>query len=127
MIEKCLKKDKSTEEKQNNSSIIMAYQKRINLLDNTPFKFKNKNCMEVNEDSYVRYSANTQIEFETSIMRSKLCHYSEAYILVKGTTKIRNTGTDIAPNNRNQRVISKICTPFTHYTSKINNTEVKRH
>ena len=33
------------------------------------------------------------------------CDYSDAYILVKGTIAVQNTGTAPAPNNRNKKVI----------------------
>ena len=33
------------------------------------------------------------------MLRSSLCDYSDAYILVKGTITIANIGTAAAPNN----------------------------
>ena len=63
----------------------MKYQKIINLLDNTPnqpTKFRIKNWVEVNDDSRGKYNNNSQIKFKTSMFRSSLCGYSDAYILV---------------------------------------------
>ena len=63
----------------------MKYQKIINLLDNTPnqpTKFRIKNWVEVNDDSREKYNNNSQIKFKTSMFRSSLCGYSDAYILV---------------------------------------------
>ena len=69
---------------------IMEYEKIINLLKNTPnqpTKFRTKNWVEINDDSRGTYNTNSQIRFETSMLRSSLCDYSEAYILVSGTIK----------------------------------------
>ena len=37
------------------------------------------------------------------MLRSNLCDYSDAYILVKGTITVPNTGTTVAPNNRSMK------------------------
>ena len=58
------------------------------------------------------------------MLRSSLCDYSDAYILVKGNISVNNTGTAAAPNNRNEKVIFKNCAPFTSCISKINNIQV---
>ena len=66
----------------------MKYQKLINLLDitpNQPTKFRTKNLLEINDDSREMYNTNSQIKFKTSMLRSNLCDYSDAYILVNGT------------------------------------------
>ena len=52
-----------------------------------------------------------------------LCDYSDAYIHVKGTITIPNTGTVATPNNVNKKVIFKNCALFTNCISKINNTQ----
>ena len=57
------------------------------------------------------------------MLRSSLCDYSDAYILVKGTITVPNTGTAAAPNNRNKNVIFN-CAPFTNCISEINNKEI---
>ena len=36
-------------------------------------------------------------------LKSSLCDYSDAYIHVKGTVTIPNTGTAAAPDNRNKK------------------------
>ena len=58
------------------------------------------------------------------MIRSKLCCYSDAYIHVKGTLTVPNTGTAADPNNRNKKVIFKNCHPFTNCISEINNTQI---
>ena len=61
------------------------------MLDNTlnqPNKFRTKNWVEINDDSRRTYKSNSRINFQTSMLRSSLCDYSDAYILVKGTISI---------------------------------------
>ena len=99
----------------------------MNLLDNTtnqPSKFGAKNWAEINDDSRRVYNTNSQIKFKTSILKSNLCDYSDAYINVKGTMTSPNTGTPAALNNRNIKVVFKICPPLNNYISEINNTQV---
>ena len=106
----------------------MEYQKIANLLDsalNQPSKFRRKNWVETNDGSRGTYSLNRQINFKTSMLRSRLCDYSDAYILVKGNITVNNTTAEgVAANNTNKKVISKNCAPFTNCISKINNTQV---
>ena len=48
------------------------------------------------------------------MLRSSLCDYSDAYILVKGNITVNNTATAAAAaNNTNKKVIVKDFTPFT--------------
>ena len=78
----------------------MKYQQIINLLDNTPnqpTKFGTKKWIEINHDSRGMYNTNSQIKFKTSVLRSILCDYSDAYILVKGTIIVTNKGAAAAP------------------------------
>ena len=68
----------------------MAYQKIANLLDDAskPSKFKTKNWVEMNDESRGTYNFNSQIKFKTTMLKSSLCDYSEAYILAKGTITV---------------------------------------
>ena len=59
------------------------------------------------------------------MLRSSLCDYRDAYILVKGNISVNNTAGDAAAaNNTNTKVILKNCAPFTNGISKINNTQI---
>ena len=90
---------------------------------NQSSEFRTKNWVEINDESRGTYSVNRQINFKTSMLRSSLCDYSDAYILVKGNISVNNTadvGADA--NNTNKKVIFKNCAPFTDCISKINNT-----
>ena len=106
----------------------MEYQKIENLLDsasNKPSKFRTRNWVEINDDIRGAYSPNKQIRFKTSMLRSSLCDYSDAYILVKGNITVNNTAADgAAANNTDKKVIFKNCAPFTNRISKINNTQI---
>ena len=57
------------------------------------------------------------------MLKSSLCDYSDAYILVKGTISVTNTAAAGAgANNINRKVIFKNSAPFTNCISEINNT-----
>ena len=104
----------------------MQYQKIANLLNdatNKSSKFRTKNWVEINDDIRGAYSPNKQIRFKTAMLRSSLCDYSDAYILVKGNIAVNNTA-GAAANNTNKKVIFKNCAPFTNCISKINNTQI---
>ena len=63
----------------------MEYQKIINLLGNIPDKvprFVTKKWTEVHDQSGGTYSTNKLIKFKTPMLRSDLCDYSDAYIVV---------------------------------------------
>ena len=60
------------------------------------------------------------------MLKSSLCDYSDAYILVKGTISVTNTAAaDAAANNINKKVIFKNCALFTNCISEINNTQIE--
>ena len=106
----------------------MEYQKIVNLIDDTPnqpSKFRTKNWVEINDESRGAYNVGSQIKFKTTMLKSSLCDYSDAYILVKGTISVNNTAADgAAKNNASKKVIFKNCAPFTNCISEINNTQI---
>ena len=107
----------------------MEYQKIANLIDddapNQPSKFKTKNWVEINDESRGAYNVNSQIKFKTTMLKSSLCDYSDAYILVKGTISVNNTAAQsAAANNTNKKIICKNCAPFTNCINEINNTQI---
>ena len=111
----------------NINSIIIEYQKITNLLDNTPnqsSKVRAKNFDETNDGSYGVYNTGSQIKFKTSMISSSSSEYSDAYVLVKGTITVENTGTAAVPYNINKKVIFKNCTPFTDCINETNNREI---
>ena len=106
----------------------MEYQKVVNLIDDTPnqpSKFRTRNWVEINDESREAYNVNSQIKFKTTMLKSSLCDYSDAYILVKGTISVNNTAAaGAAVNNNDKKVIFKHCAPFTNCISEINNTQI---
>ena len=106
----------------------MEYQKIANFIDdlsNKPSKFKTRNWVEINDESRRAYNVNSQIKFKTTMLKSSLCDYSDAYILVKGTISVDNTAAaGAAVNNNDKKVIFKNCAPFTNCISEINNTQI---
>ena len=106
----------------------MEYQKIANLIDNTSnqaSKFRTKNWADINDESRRAYNANSQIKFKITMLKSSLCDYSDACILVKGTISVNNTAAaDAAINNTYKKVIFKNCAPFTNCISEINNTQI---
>ena len=108
----------------------MEYQKIANLIDdasNQPSKFRTRNWIEINDESRGAYNVNSQIKFKTTMLKSSLCDYSDAYILVKGKITIAGAGNDAAArraDERNKGVVFKNCAPFINCISEINNTEI---
>ena len=99
--------------------------KLLNDKTNQLYKFRTRNWVEINDDARDTYSPNKQIKFKTSMLRSSLCNYSDAYILVKGNITVNNTAAaDADANSTNKKVIFKNCAPFTRCISKINNAEI---
>ena len=106
----------------------MEYQKIANLIDDTsnqPSKFRTRNWVETNDESRGAYNVNSQIKFKTTMLKSSLCDYSDAYILVEGTISANNTAADgAAADNTNKKVIFKDCAPFTNCIREVNNTQI---
>ena len=106
----------------------MEYQKIANLLNdesNKPSKFRTRNWIEINDESRGTYSSN-DIKFKTTMLKSSLCDYADAYIFVMGTITITGAGDEAAARRAHERdkgVIFKNCAPFIKCISKINDTE----
>ena len=70
------------------------------------------------------YNENKSIRFKTPMLRSNLCDYSDAYILVKGTITVTAPGVNNNPNNirdkRNRPLILKNNAPFFSFITRIN-------
>ena len=102
-------------------SIKTEYQKVTNLLGNTCEKvsrFITKKWIEVHDKSGESYNTNKQIRFKTSMLRSDLCDYSDAYMLLKEKIVVTNPNNDVY----DKKLAFKNSAPFTTCTSKINNT-----
>ena len=67
------------------------------------------------------------IKFKTVMLRSNLCDYADAYILVKGKITITGAGDDAATRQADERdkgITFKNCAPFTKCISRINSTGI---
>ena len=107
----------------------MEYDKINNLLlseDNENeqlSKFVTREYVKINSLSNA-YNENKSIRFKTPVLRSNLCDYSDAYILVKGTITVTAPGVNNNANNirdkRNKPVILKNNATFVSCIIRIN-------
>ena len=102
----------------------METQKIANLLGdegNESLEFATRKWYVVNDQSNTQYGEGnengTTIKFETKIIKSNLCDYSDTYILVTGDI----TATD---GNANANVAFKNCAPFSKWVTHINDEHV---
>ena len=91
----------------------METQKIANLLDNADnesLKFATRKWYVINNQNITDYGDgdenSTTIKFETKVIKSNLCDYSDAYILVTGDITVRN-------GSENRKIAFKNCAPFT--------------
>ena len=105
----------------------MEYDKINNLLlseDNDSeqlSKFITREYVTVNSLLYT-YNENKSIRFKTPMLRSNLCDYSDAYILVNGTVTV----TENYPRDRQNRpLILKDNAPFISCITRINGELIK--
>ena len=104
----------------------MEFQKIVNFLvtisDNKDLsKFVTKKWIEVYDQSQGNYDVNKEITIKISnMLRSDLCDFSDAYIVVKGDITVTN------PNNakRNKAVAFRNNAPFINCISKINGIRI---
>ena len=105
----------------------MEYHEITNLLGTTPDevpRFITKKWIEVHDQSgnaEDRYKPSKQIRFKTSMLRSDLCDFSDAYIVVKGDITLTKTNGRGIIDIRNRFLAFKNNAPFTNCISKINN------
>ena len=104
----------------------MEYDKINNLLDSESENLSNfvtRQYTKVNSLSNA-YKENKSIRFKTPMLRSDLCDYSDAYILVKGIIIVVNgvvNGVENEILRRNRPLILKNNAPFVSCMTKINN------
>ena len=99
----------------------MEYQKIMKLLGNISDKvprFITKKWIEVHDKSGGAYNTNKQKRFKTPMLRSDLCDYSDAYIVVEGVLSVTIEEKDRDEMNRD--FILKNSAPFISGILKIN-------
>ena len=106
----------------------MEFHKITNFLD-TAFDYKDlprvvtKTWIEVHDQSEENCSVNKEIRIKTSMLRSDLCDFSDAYIVVKGTITLED---DSDANKRNKNLAFKNNAPFCNCISKINGVQTDK-
>ena len=106
--------------------IKMEFQKIANFLDTTPDdkdlpRFVTKKWIKVyDQTGKNNYNVNKEIRIKTSMLRSDLCNFSYAYIVMEGYTIVTE------PDNakRNKSVAFKNNAPFINCSSKINGVQI---
>ena len=104
----------------------MEFQKIVNLFDTTfddkylP-RFVTKKWIEVYDQSEKNYNVNKEIRIKTPMLRSDLCDFSDAYIVVKGDITLTKTNGRGIIDIRKRFLAFKSNAPFTNCISKINN------
>ena len=104
----------------------MEFQKLANFLDTTSddkelLRFITKKWIEVYDQSEKNYSSNKEIRIKTSMLRSDLCDFSDAYIVVEGDITLEG---DNDANKRNKNLAFKNNAPFINCISKINGIKI---
>ena len=71
----------------------MEFQKIVNFLDTTSDdkdlpRFATKKWIEVYDQSEGNYNSNKEIRIKTSMIRSDLCDFNDAYIVIKGNVTV---------------------------------------
>ena len=105
----------------------MEYQKFTNWLDTTSDnvpRFITKKWIEVHDqsgDTEGRYKPSKQTRFKTSMLRSDLCDFSDAHIVVKGDITLTKAENRHFIDVKNRFLTFKSNAPFTNCISKINN------
>ena len=101
----------------------MEYDKINNLLDSESenfSKFVTREYVRVNSLSDT-YNENKSIRFKTPMLRSDLCDYADAYILVNGTiTVTANAGANNIRDKRNRKLTLKNNATFVSCITRIN-------
>ena len=78
----------------------------LNNAPSQPAKFRTKYWVEINDHSRGKYNIDSQIKFKNSMLRSRLCDYSDVYIPVSGNIIVRNWApfTDCISETNNKKI-----------------------
>ena len=104
----------------------MEFQKIVNLFDITSDnkdlpKYVTKKWIEVYDQSEKIYNVNKEIRIKTAMLRSDLCDFSDAYIVVKGDITVEGNNNAI---KRNKNLVFKNNAPFINCITKINGIKI---
>ena len=104
----------------------MELQKIVNFLDTTSDdkdlpRFVTKKWIEVYDQSEGNYNVNKEIRIKTSMLRSDLCDFNDAYIVVKVNITLKG---DNNASKRNKNLAFKNNVLFINCISKINGVKI---
>ena len=127
----------------------MEFQKIVKFIDTTSHnkdlpRYITKKWTEVYDQSQGNYNVNKEIRIKTSMLRSDLCDFSDAYIVVKGYITVtkktftaddidasNNTAVNVAATNTannndfgDKKLVFKNNAPFINCISKINGVKI---
>ena len=115
------KKDEILNKLRNVSKCMEQYKISKLLNDSTASKFVTKSLIKVKDLKRGQYSVSKNIKFKTSILRSDLCDYRDAHIILKGTIDLL-AATGNKNNKAQKNVAFKNNSPIRSYISKIKST-----
>ena len=99
----------------------MESQKILNLVNSASSKFETRKWYVINDQNNTEYGQGNEndssIKFETKVIKSNLCDYSDAYILVTRDVKVTAIG-------ENTNVAFKNCAAFTRCVTHINDEHI---
>ena len=81
---------------------------------NQPSKFRTRNWVKINDESRETCTDNS-IKFKTTMLKSNLCDYADAYILANGRITVTGAGDDGAvrwADEHDKGVTFKNCAPL---------------
>ena len=103
----------------------MEFQKTVNFLntnsDGKLPRFITKTWVEIYDQSAGNYNVNKEIRIKTSVLRSDLGGFSDAYIVLKGDITLEG---DNDANKQNKNLAFKNNAPFINFISKINGVKI---
>ena len=113
----------------------MQNQKIINLLDKSDANskhFATKKWYIINDENNTNYGVNKDtgannpdtIKYDIRVLKSNLCDYADAYILVDGTIRAQRIVEGAPEVNADTRLALKNCAPFTKCNLDINDEHV---
>ena len=95
----------------------MEHENVINILNEpNDSKFVARKSNTVNDQSNMNYDVGNEIIFNTEVLKSNLCDYNDAFILVRGDVTVAAAPTT--------QVSFKNCAPFTESITKIDGTTI---
>ena len=95
----------------------MEHQKILNLMnDANNSKFLTREWIIVNYNLKANYDGENETTYNTEVLKSNICDYNDAYILIRGDITVAAAGAT--------QVVFKSCAPLTKSITKIDGTTI---